>query len=69
VQRGRSVHLGGVHVDAPLEERANARPVALLHGVGKRRAFRGQCRTGQSQDQEKESTDSSAMHVRPPHVT
>ena len=38
VQRGRSVDLRGVHVDARPEQRADARLVALFRGVGERRA-------------------------------
>ena len=37
VQRGGPIDLRGVHVDAGVDERANASLVVLLGGVGERR--------------------------------
>src|SRR4029077_7933467 len=64
VQRGRSVDLGGVHVDAGLEEGADPRVVALFNGVDERRAFSAQRCAREPEHQENESSHSSAMHVR-----
>ncbi len=69
VQRGRSVDLRGIHVDTRLEEAADARHVASLRGIGERRPFGAEGCAGEPEQQENESTHSSAMHVRLLQVT
>src|SRR5262249_47513274 len=69
MQRRRAVDLGGVRVDARVEEVAHADRVASLHGVGHWRGFGAWSGTAKPDEQENESTDASAAHMSLLHVT
>jgi hypothetical protein len=54
VQRGGPINLRGVHVNARLQQRADAGAIALFGGIGKCRAFRGKCRNREAERQKHE---------------
>ena len=53
VQRSGPINLGGVHIDARLQERADAGLIASFRGIGECRTFRRKCGDGEGERQKR----------------
>src|SRR5262249_33934906 len=64
VQRSGPVNLGGIHIDAGLQERADGSLITPFRGVGKCRTFRRDDRGGKGERQKHEPSYFLPVHVR-----